>query len=128
MSLFGFLKKSKEESQPKSPAMLPKTPPQTALEYYQQGWLFYAAGIYDKAIDYYHYALQNDPHNLDTFYALALALKADGNKSQAIENFKKALSLVPTLEEPARTMLSQMIQGHIHHIESGTWDPHRKEE
>ncbi len=109
--------------------MLPETPPQTALEYYQQGWLFYAAGMYDKAIDYYHHALQSDPHNLDVLYALALALKANGNKSQAIENFKKALSLVPTLEEPARaTMLTHLIQGHIHHIESGTWAPHRKEE
>lgn len=129
MSAFNLFQKKKEILSQQVPENVQMKKPETASQSYQQGWLLYAAGKYEAAIEYYQQALRENPNHVEALYALGLALKAAGDKDKAVASFEKVLSLIPTLEDLAKaTMLNRLTQGQISHIRQGNWDPIRKNE
>ena len=96
---------------------------QTAEEFRDRGWLFYAQKDYDKAEADFNDALRLDPDDLDAIYALGLTLKASGQASSAVEWFKKAAETSEYLENRVRgRMLRRLALGHIHEIQTGDWN------
>ena len=97
--------------------------PTTPADYLQRGWLFLSSKNPDKALVDFNTAVQQDPNNPDTYYALALALKTLGKNPEAIENFNKVLSyLGESTNHSTRQMLTRLTHGHINQINSGDWN------
>ncbi len=60
MSAFNLFQKKKEILSQQVPENVQMTKPETASQSYQQGWLLYAAGKYEAAIEYYQQALREN--------------------------------------------------------------------
>jgi len=97
--------------------------PTTPADYLQRGWLFLSSKNPEKALVDFDTAIQQNPDNPDAYYALALALKALGKNSEAVEKFNKVLSLIgESTNQSTRQMLTRLIHGHINQINSGDWN------
>ena len=97
--------------------------PTSAADYLQRGWLFLSSKNPDKALADFDTAIQQNPENPDAYYALALALKALGKNSEAVEKFNKVLSLIgDSTNQSTRQMLTRLTHGHINQINSGDWN------
>ena len=95
----------------------------TASDYIKRGWLYYSTKNYPLAESDFYKALDLDPDNPDTLYALALALKADGKSQPAIENFEKTIKVIDSFEDRVRAqMLKRLAIGHINQIKTGDWN------
>ena len=112
----------------KAPLDPPQASPQgltasSAGEYAIRGWSFYAAKEYQKAEADLRESLRLDPDDLDVHYALGLVLKAAGQKTPAVETFRKVVELTSYLSDPIRArMVRRLALGQIHDIESGEWN------
>jgi Flp pilus assembly protein TadD len=117
-----MFKRAQVKSEPvvQSPAQLS---PQTADEYCQRGWAFYAAGDYPHAEAEIRAALRLDQNNMETYYALGMTLKNTGDKNGALAAFQQVVTLAPYLSETVRgRMVRRLALGHIHKIETGDWN------
>jgi tetratricopeptide (TPR) repeat protein len=112
----------------KTPLDLPQASPEnltasSAGEYAIRGWSFYAVKEYQKAEADLRESLRLDPDDLDTHYALGLVLKASGQKTPAVETFRKVVELTSYQSNPIRArMVRRLAVGQIHDIETGEWN------
>lgn len=89
---------------PAPPALLPRNP-QVAAESFSQGVRHHQARNYDKAIEAYQRALQNDPTLVRAHYNLGLLLRDKRDLAQARTEFEAALAVSPEMSD-ARYMLA----------------------
>ena len=98
--------------------------PQTAHEFIESGWTHYSQKEYFRAESDFQKALEFDPRDADTQYALAMTLMASARPQEATSAFEKVLSLlqdVPDQDMVRAHMLSRLAQGHINRIQTGDW-------
>jgi tetratricopeptide (TPR) repeat protein len=109
---------------PKSTAPDPQSMnPQTAGEYAERGWLYYSKDDYTKAEADFRKALETEPKNADTLFALALNFKASGSPQQAIHTFEEVITALPAVEDSTRAhMLERLVHGHINQLKQGDWN------
>ncbi len=77
--------------------------------------LYYDKGDYKTAEKYSKEALSLSANGIETFYHAGLVQKALGNKDEAVENFKKALSFEPSF---LTTVTREEIERQIESIEN----------
>lgn len=98
--------------------------PQNEEEYVQSGWNHYTKKEYYRAEADFKKALEISPDNVDTLYALGMALQASGRQPEAIQTFEKVIKM---LEDPGDEnfvrahMLTRLALGHINRIKTGDW-------
>lgn len=98
--------------------------PQTAIEFVESGWSHYSKKEYYRAESDFQKALELEPDNADTQYALAMTLMASNKPDESVKAFEKVISMLPVLEEkdPVRAhMLNRLAVGHINRIQTGDW-------
>ncbi len=99
-----------------------KSPNQSNLALH--GWEKYARKEYDQAEIDLRAALDIDPNDIDTQFALGLTLKAKGQGHEAIKYFQNVISLINRIDDPARAqMMRRITSGHINDIQIGNWNP-----
>lgn len=103
----------------------PPGSPQTYAEFYRQGWALHAAGKQDAAETSLRKAIELEPESVDAYYTLGLALKAQDRRREAVEAFRKVLSLIEAgvIEHNSRSeMIRRLALGHINQVEQGDWN------
>ena len=98
--------------------------PQTAHEFIESGWTHYSKKEYFRAETDFQKALDFDPRDVDTQYALAMTLMASARPQEATGAFEKVLSLLKDVQEKDMVrahMLGRLAQGHINRIQTGDW-------
>jgi tetratricopeptide (TPR) repeat protein len=89
----------------------------------QRGWLYYSKQSFNQALDDFSNALNKDPDNPDTIYALGLAYKASGAAQKAIETFEKVLLHLDKYQDAVEArMLLRLVHGHINQLKDGDWN------
>ncbi len=100
-----------------------KMNPQSPEDFLERGWLYYSLQKYELALADFDVALKNDPDNLDSWYALGLALKAMGDGQKAVEAFSRVDSLTGYIDEHQKAMIiSRLAHGQINQIKTGNWN------
>lgn len=97
----------------------------TYAEFYRQGWALHASGKQDAAEENLRKAIDLEPESVDAYYTLGLTLKAQDRRREAVEAFRKVLSLIEAgvIEHNARSeMVRRLSLGHINQIEQGDWN------
>lgn len=103
----------------------PPSNPQTYAEFYRQGWALHAAGKQDAAETNLRKAIELEPEAVDAYYTLGLTLKAQDRRKEAVEAFRKVLSLIAAgaIEHNSRSeMVRRLALGHINQVEQGDWN------
>jgi tetratricopeptide (TPR) repeat protein len=67
----------------------------TKADYVSQGWIEYAAGSYESAIEQFQFALTKDPENAEAYNGIGWAYARLGKTNESIGNFKTATSKDP---------------------------------
>ncbi len=91
----------------------------------QRGWAHHARGNHDQAESDFRRALSYSPESVDANYALALVMKSQGNKKEAVELFSKSMKLIKQgkIEDDAKSeMMRRLTLGHINEITTGDWN------
>lgn len=97
--------------------------PENAMEYASRGWLFYSNQDFEKAIDDFHHVLEEERNDLDTWYGLGLALKAEGSANEAVAAFNRVLTLTRSEKDKQRAnIIKRLATGQINHIKTGDWN------
>jgi tetratricopeptide (TPR) repeat protein len=99
--------------------------PKAADELIASGWHHYSNKEYYRAEADFQKALENQPENADTMYALGMAQQASGRTQEAIRTFEKVIELLEQrkAEDPVRSlMLTRLSHGHINRMKTGDWD------
>jgi tetratricopeptide (TPR) repeat protein len=99
--------------------------PKTVDELIESGWSHYSKKEYYRAEADFQKALENQPENADTLYALGMAQQASGRTQEAIRTFEKVIQLLEKkkVEDPVRSlMLTRLSHGHINRMKTGSWD------
>ncbi len=90
-----------------------------------QGWIEHSSNSNENAEMSFRKAITLDPKSIEAFYGLALVLKAQKRKKEAIQVFEQALSFLEEkiLNDPSRrSMLKRIISGHINFMKDGDWN------
>ena len=98
--------------------------PQPADEMVASGWNHYSKKEYFRAEDDFKKALDVDPDNTDTLYALAMSQQASGRVKEAINTFENVIQYleIHKAEDPVRSlMLTRLANGHINRMKTGEW-------
>lgn len=115
---------AKEMGQQKAVEPTDPSVPRDADQRIESGWRNYSKKAYDQAEADFKKALELDPDNVDTLYALGMTYQAAGRKQEAIQTFEKVLQLLERLKEenPVRAlMLTRLAHGHINRMKTGEW-------
>lgn len=87
------------------------------------GWALYGRDRTEEAIDQLKQVVQRFPEKSEAYYALGLAHKRAGNKSEATQAFDRAIENADQSLEGVRSdMMRGLAKRQIHQIEHGTWD------
>jgi tetratricopeptide (TPR) repeat protein len=76
-----------------------ETVPQSAAEYFQQGWVYYQAGEMDAAIENFEAAKRLEPDMYPILEGLGHAYFSRGNYDAAIENYTQTIQIRRDLDE-----------------------------
>lgn len=125
MSMLDRLFGRQEEEE--EPAVDPESieEPELVSDYLRRGWAYHAREDNDAAVEDFRTALDMDPKSVDAAYGLGIALKAGGQKEQAVEAFQKAANLLEegAVEDHDRSeMLHRLSIGQINELTKGDWD------
>ena len=100
--------------------------PQTAEEFLNRGYAFYARKEYKKAEEDLHQAIEKGANPADANYTLGLVLKHQDERTEdAVVAFQKALQHIDdgVIEERERAlMLARLAKGQINQLTKGDWD------
>lgn len=94
-------------------------------ELLKSGWMHLARNEFDSAEEIFRKACMVEPKSIDAFYALALALKSEERKKDAITAFEHVIKLIEEESEPDPTrsrILRRLALGHINHLRDGDWN------
>ncbi|RPJ37241.1 MAG: hypothetical protein EHM21_18260 [Chloroflexi bacterium] len=109
--------KAVEPTEPSTPKM--------ADELIESGWNHYSRKEYFRAEADFTNALEIQPENADTMYALGMTQQASGNTQEAIRTFEQVILFLEAqkVEDPVRSlMLTRLAKGHINRMKTGSWD------
>ena len=96
--------------------------PTSAGAHCNLAWGYYGQKQFAEAIKEFQEALKLDANWVDAHYGLGLALKASGEKKEAIAEFEKASSLAAKLDDFVRgQMLTRLAEGHLNDLKTGDW-------
>lgn len=99
--------------------------PQTAEEFIESGWQHYSKKEYYRAEADFQKALDLDPNNPDTVYALGMTYQASGRQAEAIRTFEKTIQMLESAEENdfvRAHMMTRLANGHINRMKTGDWN------
>jgi tetratricopeptide (TPR) repeat protein len=99
--------------------------PVTADEFIESGWNHFSKKEFFRSEADFKKALEIQPENADTLYALGMAQQASGNTQEAIRTFEEVIQLLEArkVEDPVRSlMLTRLANGHINRMKTGNWD------
>lgn len=97
--------------------------PNSAEAHTNLGWGHYGRKEYDQALQAFDKALALQTDNLDAWYGRALALRALGRPTEAVQAFEQAQTLNnQTDEKNRRFLLSRLIKGQINETKTGDWN------
>ncbi len=99
--------------------------PKTADELIESGWNHYSKKEFFRAEADFQKALEIQPDNADTLYAMGMSQQAGGRNQEAITTFEKVIQLLEArkVEDPVRAlMLTRLSNGHINRMKTGSWD------
>lgn len=97
--------------------------PQSDVELFGRGWLYYSHQKYEQAEADFRLILQKDGTNVDAWYALGLTLKALGRSQQAVDAFTQIDRYINLIEDSQRaTIISRLAHGQINQITTGSWN------
>jgi tetratricopeptide (TPR) repeat protein len=103
----------------------PAAEPKTAQDFLRLGWRQHAGEkSHSSAEESFRRAISLNPNLVDAYFALGLALKAQGRHDEAIQAFQKTISLLDAgvLEDHVRTsMLHRLAVGHANQLRDGDW-------
>ncbi len=98
----------------------------TYEEYLREGWRLYGSkGNDDAAEENFRRAISSNPNSVDAYYGLALVLKTQDRRQEAIQMFQKVVDLLNAnvVEDRSRAqMLRRLALGHINWLKSGDWN------
>lgn len=95
----------------------------TASEYSSRGWLNFSKQNYQKAVEDFRHALEEEKNEIDVWYGLGLSLKASGSIDEAVDAFNKVLGLLRLIKEKQRAnILERLAKGQINQIKTGDWN------
>ena len=91
-------------------------------EFIQRGWLYYNQNIFSESTADFRKALELDPQDINTLYALGLSLKALGEKEEAKGIFRQVIEQSKVLDRTDRSqILKTLAVGQWNQIDKGTW-------
>ncbi len=99
--------------------------PKVADELIESGWRHYSNKEYYRAEDDFKKALEDQPENVDTLYAIGMAQYSSGRTEEAIQTFEKVIQSLEqnTTEDRVRAlMLARLSHGHINRMKTGDCD------
>ena len=95
---------------------------ESKIDYIDRGWLYYHQKNYSNSISDFKVALDMDPEDINTIYALGLALKAGGHTEEAKAKFNQVVELSRVIDRTDRSqILKSLATGQFNQIEKGTW-------
>jgi len=95
---------------------------ESKTEYINRGWLYYHVNDFSNSISDFKVALEMDPEDINTMYALGLALKAGGQSEEAKAIFTQVIDHSHVIDRSDRAqILKSLATGHYNQIEKGTW-------
>lgn len=125
----------KERMMTKTPVQIERSPsieslqeelkrnPKVVKNYLHLGWTYYVQGSYDQASQILSDAKDRFPEDVEVLYALALALKKNGDTDAALRFFRKVTLLAEKMEDRAKSgMLRRLAIGHANVITEGDWN------
>jgi len=91
-------------------------------EFIQRGWLYFNQNNFVEAVADFRKALDLDPQDINTLYALGLSLKARGEKEEAKAIFRQVIEQSKVIDRTDRSqILKSLALGQWNQIEKGTW-------
>jgi tetratricopeptide (TPR) repeat protein len=105
------------------PRDMPK--PSDLASFLRRGWAYHSRQNESAAEGDFRSALALDGDSVDAHYGLGLSLKSQGRREDAVAIFKKALTLLGTVEGAGQvrsSMLHRLILGHINELTLGDWN------
>src|SRR5512133_1301538 len=80
--------------------------PKTVDELIETGWNHYSKKEYYRAEADFQKALEDQPENADTMYAMGMSQQASGRTQEAIRTFEKVIQLLENrkVEDPVRSL------------------------
>jgi tetratricopeptide (TPR) repeat protein len=100
-----------------------KRNPKVVKNYLHLGWTYYVQGSYDQASQILSDAKDRFPEDVEVLYALALALKKNGDTDAALRFFRKVTLLAEKMEDRTKSgMLRRLAIGHANVITEGDWN------
>jgi len=95
---------------------------ESKIEFVDRGWLYYHINDFSNSISDFRAALNLDPDDINTMYALGLALKAGGQNEEAKAIFNQVIEHSHIIDRSDRAqILKSLASGHYNQIEKGTW-------
>jgi len=95
---------------------------ESKIEYVDRGWLYYHINDFPNSISDFNIALEMDPEDINTMYALGLALKAGGESDKAKAIFNQVIEHSHVIDRSDRAqILKSLATGHYNQIVKGTW-------
>ena len=91
----------------------------------RRGWVFHSRGEQEKAESDFRRAISYSPESVNANYALGLVLKAQGQKEEAVELFKKSMELIKggKIEGHSQSeMMRRLTLAHINELTTGDWN------
>lgn len=97
--------------------------PNEVENYLRLGWEYYTNAQFGKASQILSDGKDRFPEDVEILYALALALKKNGEKDKALSIFRKVTFLAGKLEDQSKSgMLRRLAVGHANVIAEGNWN------
>ncbi|MDD5369174.1 MAG: hypothetical protein PHQ40_08820 [Anaerolineaceae bacterium] len=88
-----------------------------------RGWEYYSIKDYPKAEESFRGALQENPDDIDSLYALAMTLRYAGQLQSAVKVFREVMDQASAIQNsPRARMVRRLALGHINQIEIGDWN------
>ena len=97
-------------------------PIQEYEDFARRGWTHYSNGEFHEASIKFFEAIKIEPQ-ADNYYALGMALRAEGKPDQAVKIFERVLELLEEGKEVTRTnMLKRLAKGQINFMTINDWN------
>jgi tetratricopeptide (TPR) repeat protein len=97
----------------------------SASDLVAKGWSNHASGIEEDAEGFFRAAFEKDGRSIEALYGLALVLKSQGRRKEAVKTFKQLIDLLEAqvISDKVRsTMLKRLAKAHVNEIETGDWN------
>jgi tetratricopeptide (TPR) repeat protein len=99
--------------------LMPHAPSDSA----RRGWNYYSTKDYSSAEDSFRQALQENPDDIDSLYALGMTLRYAGRSDAAVDVFRKVMDRSAEIQSGSRSrIVRRLALGHINQIEMGDWN------